>query len=213
LRRFGSIAALVAGLAGSMSVAEAEPITSHTPTPAPYASTVGAHARFSKVRISLASPNLALTAAVVAAGGGPTAFDAQKLLAALTGTGPLAQTERDALTKRFGAPNVASFLKTFDFVITDALAQATAAGIALPPSPEPDPADGKALASALFAAGIPPKGRFDVEYMLDALVSHVIHVAVMNDIDADPDLGPKADANYHTVLTQTMLDLQTTYKL
>jgi hypothetical protein len=212
LKILGSIAALVAGLVASTCVAQAQPM-SHTPTPAPYASTVGAHARYSKVRINLGPPDLTLTAALIAAGGGSTAFDAQKLVAALTGNGPLAQTELDALTKKFGASNVASFVKTFDFVVTDALAQATTGGIALPTTPVPDPADGKALAAALFAAGVPPRGRFDVEYMLDALVSHVIHVAVMNDIDANPELGPNADANYHAVLGQTMLDLKTAYKL
>ncbi len=38
--------------------------------------------------------------------------------------------------------------------------------------------------------------------MLDALVTHDIHTAVMDDIDKDPTMGPKADANFHAVLTQ-----------
>jgi hypothetical protein len=213
LRQFGWIAALVAGSIASFDVAQAQPMQLHTPTPAPYSSTVGAHGRYSKARINLNAPHLALTAALIAAGGGATAFDAQKLIGMLTGNGPLAQAELPVLAKKFGAQNIASFVKTFDFVITDALAQAAAAGIALPSTPTPDPTDGKALAAALYAAGVAPRGGFDVEYMLDALVSHVIHVAVMNDIDASPDLGPKADANYHVVLAQLMLDLKTADKL
>ena len=141
------------------------------------------------------------------------AIDAQKLVGDLTGNGPVTQTEMASLTKKFGPDNVASFEKTFDYVITDSLAQATTAGVALPATPLPDPADGRALASALYTAGVAPHGGYDVEYMLDSLVSHVIHVAVMNDIDANPDLGPKADANYHAVLAQTMLDLKNAYKL
>ncbi len=58
-----------------------------------------------------------------------------------------------------------------------------------------------------------PAGNFDVEYMLDHLVSHPIHLQVMDDINNDPAQGPKADGNYHAVLTQAMLDLKAAYKL
>lgn len=214
MRQKRSIAALVAGLTAASCVAvNAQSIQQHTPTPAPYASAVGAHGRFSKVRIDLAAPNLALADALIAAGGGSMTFDAQKLVGTLTGNGPLTQTEAAALSKKFGAQNVASFEKTLDFFVSDALAQSAAYGIALPAAPAPDPADGKALAAALYTAGIPPRGRFDSEYLLDALFSHVIHVAVMNDIEADAELGPKADANYHAVLAQLMLDLKSSYNL
>ena len=214
MRQLRSIAALAAGLVAAVSVAaHAQPVQQHTPAPAPNTSTVGAHGRFSKVRINLGAPNLALMAALIAAGGGPSAFDAQKLVGNLTGNGPLTQTELAALTKKFGPQNVASFEKTFNFVITDAVAAATTAGITRPATPAPDPADAKALAAALYAAGVPPRARFDVEYMLDGLISHVIHVTVMNDVEADPDLGPKADANYHAVLGQLMLDLKRAYNL
>jgi len=210
---FRTFISSVAGVCLCGTVAFAQPVTQHLSTPPPYTTTVGAHARFSKARINLGPPNLALTVSMVTAGGGPTAFDAQKLIGTLTGNGPLTTTELAALTKRFGADNVASFVTTFKYVVTDALAQATTAGVALPTTPVPDPTDGKALAAALYTAGLEPRGGFDVEYMLDTLVTHVIHVEVMNDIDANPDLGPKADANYHAVLTQAMLDLKSAYKL
>lgn len=184
------------------------------PTIPDTSTSLGAHARFSKAQINMSpAPNLPLAVALITAGGGPAAFDATMLLGNLTGNGPATQTELAALTKRFGADNVASFATTFKFVITDALAQATSAGIALPAAAAPDPSDPKAVSAALFAAGQMPGGRFDVEYMLDTLVTHIIHVAVMNDIDANPDLGPAADANYHRVLTQVMLDLKKTYAL
>ncbi|MGD0473186.1 MAG: hypothetical protein ABSB70_08200 [Candidatus Velthaea sp.] len=208
MRHLGWIAALAAGAIAWPCASAAQPALLHTPTPAPYTTTVGAHARYSKARINLNAPNLALLAAVIAAGGGPTAFDAQKLLGVLTGNGPSTQTELAALTKRFGAQNLASFFTTFHFVITDAVTQFAADGMALPASPIPDPTDGKALAAALLATGTAPRGSFDVEYLLDGLVSHVVHVAVMNDIDANPDLGPKADANYHAVFAQMMLDVK-----
>jgi hypothetical protein len=180
----------------------------HTPTPAPYASSVGAHGRFSKARINLGPPDFALTSSLIAAGGGAEDFDAQKLVNALVGGGPAAQSELAKLTKRFGADNLALFVKTFDYATTDSLAQATAGGVALPATPAPDPSDAKALSAALYAAGVAPRGRFDVEYMLDTLWTHVVHVAVMNDIDANPQFGPKADANYHAVLGQIMQDIK-----
>ncbi len=168
----------------------------------------GPHARYSKAPINNGSPNLALTLAVVSAGGGAATFDARKLMAVLTGNGPLTENETASLTKRFGAANVASFYTTFGFVIADGLAEAAKEGIALPATPLPDPADGPALAAALYAAGATPRANFDVEYLLDTLVSHPIHVQIMNDIDADPTLGFKADANYHAVFAQALLDLK-----
>jgi len=208
--------ALIGGLlaiAMSAGPAWAQPIPMHLSTPAPYDTTVGAHGRYSKARINLGAPDLALTVAVVQAGGGAPSFDAQKFLGVLTGNGPSTQDEVASLTKKFGADNVASFVKTFNYVIVDGLAHVTTAGIPLPSTPVPDPSDGKALAAALYAAGVTPRGSFDVEFMLDTLVSHIIHVDVMNDIDANPDLGPQADANYHAILTQTMLDCKRLYKI
>lgn len=207
----GLLVAVVAAAGGNF--ASAQPVPMHLSTPAPYTTTVGAHARYSKARINLGAPDLALTAALVTAGGGAASFDAGKLMITLAGSGPLGEAEMASLVKKFGAENVRSFVNTFTYVITDSLAQATTAGMALPSTPAPDPADGKALAAALYAAGTTSRGSYDVEYMLDTLVSHVIHVAVMNDIDANVDLGPKADANYHAVLAQTMLDLKKAYNL
>lgn len=166
-------------------------------------------ARFSTAGVYTGAPNLPLTVAVVASGGGATAFDTTKLIGNLAG--PLAPAEVKSLTEKYGAENVKSFIEVFNFVINDSLKIATAKQIALPSTPAVDPKDGKALSAALYTAGTLPNGRFDVEYMLDNLVSHPIHVQVMNDIDAR--YSPKADANYHVVLLQAMSDLKAAYKL
>jgi hypothetical protein len=201
--------ACAATLAASGATANAQLEKSTAATPAPYpTNNVGAHARFSKARINVGAPDLNLTAAFIAAGGGATAFDAQTFLTSLTGSSAASQTETAALTKRFGADTLASFSKTFDYFVTDALAQATSGGFVLPTTLSPDPADAKAFAAGLYAAGEGPHAGFDTEYMLDTLFTHVIHVAVMNDIDANPDLGPKADANFHAILTQVMADVK-----
>jgi hypothetical protein len=168
-------------------------------------------ARYSQEGVYTGAPQLPLTLSVVVAGGGPSAFDSAKLVGVLAGS--LTKAEVDKLTNEFGSANVGSFLKTFNFVINDSLKIVTAAKVALPDTPAPTPTDGKALSAALYKAGVLPSGKFDIEYMLDHLVSHKIHVQVMDDIDANKDLGPAADANYHKVLTQAMLDLKGAYKL
>ena len=168
-----------------------------------------ATARFSGAPVYTGAPNLPLTLSLIVAGGGPTNFDSGKLVGTLAG--PLAPAEVKSLTAQFGADNVSSFLTVFNFVISDSLRLVTAAKVPLPSTPVPDPTNGKALSAALYTAGITPTGRFDVEYMLDNLVTHPIHVQVMNDIDAK--YGAPADGNYHAVLTQAMLDLKSAYKL
>jgi len=171
----------------------------------------GMHARYSPAPVYTGAPALPLTLSVVVAGGGPKSFDSTKLVGVLAGS--LTDAEVKKLSGQFGADNVGSFLKTFNFVISDALALVQKNKVALPSTPAPAPTDGKALAAALYTAGVTPSGNFDVEYMLDHLVTHPLHVQIMDDIDANNDLGPKADGNYHAVLTQAMMDLKAAYKL
>jgi hypothetical protein len=166
-------------------------------------------ARFSAAPVYTGAPQLPTTLSLVVAGGGPTAFSSTKLVGVLAGD--KTQAEVASLTEKFGADNVKSFLNVFNFVVNDSLKYVKAANIALPSQPNPDPKDGKALATALYKLGVTPAGSFDVEYMLDGLVSHGIHVKVMDDIDAK--YGSAADANYHAVLTQAMLDLKSVYGL
>ena len=166
-------------------------------------------ARFSSAHAYTGAPQLPTTLSMVIAGGGPAAFSSTKLVGVLAGD--KTQAEVASLTQKFGADNVKSFLNVFDFVVNDALKYVKEQNIALPSTPNPDPKDGKALAAALYKLGVTPSGNFDVEYMLDGLVSHPIHVKVMDDIDAK--YGPAADGNYHAVLTQAMMDLKSVYGL
>ena len=153
-------------------------------------------------------PNLPLALSLVVAGGGPAKFATGTLVGSLAGDKAAAEVQ--SLTEKFGKEKVASFINVFDFVIGDYVAFAAANKVALPATPSPDPKDGKALASALFDAGN-DHGNFNVEYMLDSLVTHPVHVQVMKDIDAK--FGRDADANYHIVLTQAMTDLAAVYNL
>ncbi|HEX3469059.1 MAG TPA: hypothetical protein VHT05_13355 [Candidatus Elarobacter sp.] len=169
------------------------------------------HARYSQAPVFTGSPTLPLTLSIVVAGGGPSDYKTTRLIGVLAGSA--ADAEEKKLADQFGSDNVVSFVKTFDFVIADALKLVQQHNVALPSAPAPSPTDGRALSAALYTAGVTPSGTFDVEYMLDHLVSHPLHVQIMDDIDNDPALGPKADGNYHAILTQAVLDLKAAYKL
>lgn len=148
------------------------------------------------------APNLAATASLVAAGGGPANFSIATALTSMIGA-DLTNKEIAKLQKQYGKPRVATFVKTFNFAVGDALKIATKAGVKLPA-----PAlKGKALAAALVKAGVAADGTFQTEYLLDKAVSHKIHVQVMNDIDKAPGYGKKADLDYHTISNQAHYDL------
>ena len=154
-------------------------------------------------------PDLPLTLSMVEAGGGPAHFKSTTLVGVLAG--PNAKAEVAKLTKQYGAKNVKLYLTVFDFVVNDSLKRATEAGVKFPSSPSPNPKDGAALTAALYKAGIDPKIGYNVEYMLDHLVSHPIHDQVMDDIDAK--YGKTADGIYHAVTTVVFGDLKKAYNL
>ena len=195
--------AAVALIAGATLLASASPTLAKDK--------MGDMARFSKAPIYTGAPVLPTTIALITAGGGATSFDSTKAVGFLAGDKTSAEVA--SLQQKFGADNVKSFLDVFNFVISDSVAKVTAAKVPLPSTPSPSPADGgKALAAALYTLGVnKDTNKFDVEYMLDGLVTHPIHVAVMDDIDAK--YGKPADANYHAVLTQAMTDLKSVYGL
>jgi hypothetical protein len=187
--------------AAAMALGIAAPALADS-TPAP------AKARFSDASAYTGQPALSETVAMIQAGGGASKFDSVTLISFLAGN--LTSAEVAKLDKQFGSKNVKSFLTVFTFVVDDAVSKVVAAKVSLP---APDPValkDGKSLSAALYTLG-ENGDTWNVEYMLDALVTHPIHVAVMNDIDAK--YGSKADANYHIILTQAMFDLKAAYKL
>lgn len=165
--------------------------------------------RFSGPGQYTGAPKLPLTLSMVVAGGGPKNFQTVTLVKVLAGDKTKAEVAK--LTKQYGKKNVGTFLTVFKFVVDDSLKIVTAKKVALPKTPSPDPTDGKALAAALWNAGVTPKNEFNVEVMLDKLASHPIHSQVMRDIDAK--YGIAADATYHAALNQAMHDLASVYGL
>src|SRR5579884_1306292 len=166
------------------------------------------HARYGG-SVYTGTPDLPLTLSMVMAGGGPKNFKTTTLVGVLAGKNAKAEVAK--LTKQYGADGVKEYLTVFDFVVNDALKRATEAGVKFPSSPEPDPKNGKALTTALYKAGADPKVGFNVEYMLDHLVSHPIHDQVMDDIDAK--FGKQADGVYHSVTLVVFGDLKKAYNL
>jgi hypothetical protein len=152
------------------------------------------------------APDLPLTSALVAAGGGPSHFSSFKLFKLVAGRATDAEAKK--LTDQFGAADVKTTFAIFDFAVNDTIAVATARHIALP-APEPNPKNGKALAIALYRAGVTQDGRWDVGYMLEHLITHPIHHVIMNDIDAK--FGKDNNAVFHIALDQMMHDLAMAY--
>jgi hypothetical protein len=201
-------------LAGAISIAgAANAATTHGSANAAVASPMDAgadtsmsgvmHGRFGGP-VYTGAPALNVTAALVTAGGGPANFSTAKALVAMLGADTV-NAEVASLTRQYGKDEVGMWLKTFDFAVADSLKIATAAGIKLPDAA----ADltGAKLAGTLVTAGTASDGTFQIEFLLDKAVSHNIHVQVMNDIDANKDLGKLADLRYHQISNQAFFDV------
>jgi hypothetical protein len=152
-------------------------------------------------------PHLHLTMAVVEAGGGAKHFDSHQLVHRLAGNG----AENAKIVRQYGTARVASFYGVFTFAVNDALKTAHNMLIPLPKTAQPDPADGSALSSALYHAGMTKDGRYDVGYMLEMLMSHQIHHDIM--VDMDRKFSPPINADFHVILTTVMHDVGREYGL
>ena len=164
-----------------------------------------AHGRY------LGPPDLVLTSAVLAAGGGADRFSSARLLAFLCGKQTAAETAR--LQGRFGAEQTSAFFHTFDTFMGLGVAYMRAHRIALPP---PDAAladDPNTLAFALRAAGVMPDDRFDIGYLIEHLLSRPAHVVLMREANASPAVGPRANASFHIILTAAMDDVKSLDRL
>ncbi|MEO6834573.1 MAG: hypothetical protein ABI231_01510 [Candidatus Tumulicola sp.] len=148
-------------------------------------------------------PALAVTAALVEAGGGVGKFSIVAALTQMVGSS-LADAEVAKLTKQYGKALVAKWITGFNFSVEDSLRVATKAGITLPESSKD--LQGKKLAEALVTAGVDPKTNvFWAGLLYDNAVSHKIHDHVMNDIDAK--YGEATDMATHRISNQAMYDL------
>jgi len=146
-------------------------------------------------------PALAVTAALVEAGGGAEDFSFSDALVAMLGE-DVVNAEIAKLTKQYGEDQVNTFIHGMDMAIKYSLERATEAGISLP---EPADLTGPALAKALVNAGVTPDGTFWSGYLFDKAISHQLHNQVMADINAN--VGYEADKTTHKILNQAMYDV------
>jgi hypothetical protein len=147
------------------------------------------------------TPDLKTTSALVAAGGGAETWSTAKALTAMVGP-TVVRTEVAKLQKQYGKANVASWLAVSDYSTRKAGAIATAQGVQFPEAPAT--LTGHKLAVALVTLGS-GTGTFYNGTMLDHLVTHGIHSAVMDAIDVK--YGTAADANYHRISNQAFVDM------
>lgn len=145
-------------------------------------------------------PALAVTAALVKAGGGADSFSFEKALVSMLGA-ETTTAEVAALSEKYGADNVQSFVEGMDFAVTTALKRATEAGVEFP---EPAALEGQELAKALIEAGTAPDGTFWSGLLYDKALSHDLHNQVMGDIEAQR--GAAMDLSVHKILNQAMYD-------
>lgn len=154
------------------------------------------------------APVLDVTAALVAAGGGASDFTFSKALVSMLGEETV-NAEVAKLTKQYGHDNVTNFINGMTFAVQDGLKRATEAGVKLPAAP----ADlhGEKLAHRLVTEGTTADGTWWSGYLFDKVLSHAIHVQVMQDIDAK--FSHAADENTHKILNQAMYDVAQALKV
>jgi hypothetical protein len=154
-------------------------------------------------------PDLGLTLAVVQAGGGPRRFNSARLFTVLAGD--KAKRESQNLQHLYGKAKMAAFMETFNFAVTDLVSLFKMNGVALPNAPRLSPRNGRALTVAIYHAGIMPTGKWDCGYMMERLMTHPVHIALMHDINVARGHGPQHDANFHIILTRMIVDLRNMY--
>jgi len=146
-------------------------------------------------------PALAVTVALVEAGGGPAHFSLVTALNHMLGKKTV-NAEVAKLSKQYGSHRVHAWVEVMDFYVADTLKIVKAKGITLPP---PAKLSGVELARTLVKVGTDKDGVFRAGLMFDHAVSHPIHMQLMN--DADTKYGARWDANAHAMTNQAFYDV------
>ena len=140
----------------------------------------------------------ALLAAVVALGGGADHFSAAAFRRAISAP---AGGEDQALRAAVGTAMVDRFDDVFTYVVLDGLGTMKRSGKPLPAASSTDP---KALAAALYQAGL-HDGSFDVERLFDTLFSPAVHDHAM--VAVGRKYGSSGETAYHVVLARLVQDV------
>jgi hypothetical protein len=146
-------------------------------------------------------PALAVTAALIKAGGGADDFSFAQALVSMLGEETV-NAEVAKLTQQYGEEDVKTFISGMDLAIKYSINRATEAGVTLP---DPADLDGAELAKTLVDAGTTSDGTFWSGYLFDKAVSNAIHNQVMIDINNNASFA--ADKTTHKILNQAMYDV------
>ena len=145
--------------------------------------------------------NPALLSAVVTMGGGPNHFSAAVFRRALSAA---AGGEDQALRTEVGTAVVDRFDDVFTYVVLDGIGTMKRGGKPLPP---PASTDAKAVAAALYQAGL-HDGAFDVERLFDTLFTPAVHNHAM--VAVGRKYGGTGETAYHVVFARLVQDLAKT---
>jgi hypothetical protein len=148
-----------------------------------------------------ATQSPALLSAVVTLGGGPDHFSAAVFRRAISTT---TAGEDQTLRIAVGTAVVDRFDDVFTYVVLDGIGTMKRSGKPLPP---PASTDAKAVAAALYQAGL-HDGAFDVEHLFDTLFSPAVHNHAM--IAVGRKYGANGETAYHVVFARLVQDLAKT---
>lgn len=145
-----------------------------------------------------ATQNAALLSSVAALGGGADHFSGAAFRRALSAP---AANEDQALRTALGPAVVDRFDEVFTYVVLDGVGTMKRSGKPLPP---PSSTDAKAVAAALYQAGL-HDGAFDVERLFDTLFSSAVHNHAM--VAVGRKYGASGETAYHVVFGRLVQDL------
>ena len=147
----------------------------------------------------MGAPDVQAAISLVTAGGAPGHFSIAAALTSLAGP-KLANAEIAKLSKQYGKARFDAYVAGQNYAVNDAVSKLIAAGVKFPKPTM----HGTALAKKVVMLGL-FDGTYYEGYALDHLITHKVHEAVMNDVDAK--FGKAADANYHAISDQAHYDL------
>jgi hypothetical protein len=124
------------------------------------------------------APDVNVTAAFYAAGGGPGGFSMVRAMKSMIGEDAL-QSEMQQLASIYGQENADLFPHLFDYAINDAWVRAGKDNVLIPPFGSHE---GRALATDLIHDGTAPDGTFETGYFLDRTLSAKVRAQVIADM-------------------------------
>jgi hypothetical protein len=150
------------------------------------------------------APDVNVTAAFYAAGGGPGGFSMVRAMNSMIGEDRL-QSEMQQLAGIYGQANADLFPHLFDYAINDAWVRAGKDNVMIPPFGSHE---GRALANDLIHDGTAPDGTFRTGYFLDHTLSAKVRAQVIGDMVTR--YGTEQTATFDRMANQFFFDLSQT---